>query len=420
MSDLWDDLVEEAGDGERAHSRFAPSALKRILSCPRSVALAEAVRAPGRSSVYAAEGSVAHTIAEAWLRGNPDDKLVVGKIVAHDGHDVVVTKDMHDHGRDYAKYVRGLMQPGDHLYVENTVRLDTIVGEDANMYGHLDAAVWSPSRRLLIVIDYKYGRGIRVSALDNPQLKAYALGAMFTLGEIDPDEVRYLEAHVFQPRLPSSSQPDKMHVLDLLDWGHGELAPVVAAIQKDGALSAPYVTGDHCRFCPALSQCPAIRDRAVKAAQKAFEDKPIPPSALSDDELAAVLDEVDIVEAWFEAARAEGLRRAEAGRSIAGRKLVEAKGRRVWKDEEDVGVWAAVHGYTPNVFLTQPELKTVPQMEKSIRREDQESFNELWTFKSNGNALVPASDKRPPVRVKPAHEVFKDATPIEAIEGAII
>ena len=410
MSDIWDDLlVEEAGDGERAHSRFAPSALKRILACPRSVALAEAIRSTGRASVYAAEGSVAHTVAECYLRDRKHDAPKVGSIVKHDGYDVVVDADMHRFGEAYARYVWSLMEKGDHLYVENTVRLDVIVGEEANMYGHLDAAIWSPKRRLLIVIDYKYGRGVRVSALDNPQLKAYALGAMFTLGEIDPDEVRYLEAHVFQPRLPGASQPDKMHVLDLLDWGHGEVAPVVASIQKDGAVQNPYVTGDHCRFCPALSQCPAIRDRAVKAAQKAFEDKPIPPSALSDDEIAEALDEVDIVEAWFEAVRAEAKRRAEAGRSIAGRKLVESKGRRVWVEDdhvidatlEDMGVRASA--------IYHLERMSVAQAEKLVPPARLEQFNELWTFKSTGNALVPTSDKRPPLRVKPAHEAFKDA-----------
>jgi hypothetical protein len=416
LSGLFDDLFEDAiidADGERVHSRFAPSALKRILACPRSVALSEAV-APGksRSSVYAAEGSVAHTVAEFYLLGGSIPIThAPGKVIVHDGHDVVVTEEMHAYGKNYARYVRDHMIGGDFLYVEQTVRMDAIVGETAQMYGHLDAAIWSPSRRKLIIVDYKYGKGVKVSALDNPQLKAYALGAMFTLPDVDPDEVRSVEMHVFQPRVPGEKPADTVHVLDLLNWGHGELASVTSLIEKDGAIQTPYVSGDHCRWCPAKAQCPALRERALEAAKKAFEDKPLPPSALSDDELADALDEADVVDVWVEAVREEGRARAEAGKNIRGRKLVESRGRRVWIDEEAVGAWLATHGYTPDAFLTQRELMSVPQAEKVVAQfpDDRESFNKLWTTKSSGTSLVKSSDARPGARVRPAHEVFKDA-----------
>lgn len=410
MSDLWSDLVEEgSADGARLHSRYAPSALKRILTCPRSVALSEALGAEGRASIYAAEGSVAHLVGEAYLKGRGRNAPPAGTIQVHDGFEIAVDADMHRFGKAYAAYVRSLMERGDKLYVEVTVRLDAIVGEDANMYGHCDAVIWSPSRRRLIVVDYKYGRGVKVSALDNPQMKAYALGAMFTLPDVDPDEVRTVETHVFQPRVSSSTPADEMHVLDLLEWGHGELAPVVADIEASGASGYAYVTGEHCRFCPAKAQCPALRDRAVQAAQRAFAASPLPPSGLSDEEIAEALNEVDIAKAWFEAVEAEALRRVRAGRNIPGRKLVESRGKRVWKDAEMVGAWMAEHGYAPGDFL-KTDLKSVAQMEKVLRDdEDMESFNSLWETKSSSQTLAPVSDSRVPVRVKPAHEIFRDA-----------
>jgi hypothetical protein len=397
MSDQWSDLVEESAvGGERQHSRFAPSALKRILTCPRSVALAEALGATGRASIYAAEGSVAHVVAESYLGEGGITAPRVGTIVMHDGYEIVVDSDMHRFGKAYAQYVFSLMEPGDKLYIEQTVRLDAIVGEDANMYGHCDAVIWSPRRRRLIVVDYKYGRGVKVSALDNPQMKAYALGAMFTLADIDPDEVRTVETHVFQPRVSSSTPPDEMHVLDLLEWGHGEVAPTLAMIEADGAISRPYVTGDHCRFCPAKSQCPALRERVLQAAQRAFAEAPLPPSLLSEDEIAEALKEVEIARAWFDAVESEALRRAKAGKTIPGRKLVESRGRRVWKDPMMVGAWMADNGYEPDEFLTERELKSVAQIEKVLSTGDlaRQDFKELWTTKSSSQTLAPVSDNR--------------------------
>lgn len=402
-------LDEEAAK-TRQHSRLAPSALKRILACPKSVVLSEALPKRNRSSVYAAEGSVAHMVAEAYLIGERlPAELEIGSTVEHEGHRVTIDGDMHKHGRVYEWYVRGLMHKGDILYVEQTVRLDAIVGEDADMYGHLDAAIWSPSRKLLIVVDYKYGRGIQVDAYQNPQLKAYALGAMFTLPDVDPDEVRNIEIHVLQPRVPGGNQPDTISRKDLIKWGYEKLTPVVRDIIDNDAAGASFVTGDHCRFCPALSQCPAMRERAVKAARKAFEDKPIPASALTDDELAVVLDEIDVVEAYFEAARDEGLARALAESEIRGRMVVDKKGKRVFVDEKKA-VAALENEFglrAPDVYAA-PAIKSVAQIEKLVPKDRLEAFKELWTTKSSGKVLVKTSDKRIPVRVRPASEVFKD------------
>jgi hypothetical protein len=417
MSSMWDDMIEAEvrEDGERVHSRFAPSALKRILACPRSVVLAEAV-APGagRGSVYAAEGSVAHTVAEMYLRGDViPPTYIVGAIVVHEGFEIAITAEMHQHGREYRDYVRGLMLipesrgADDQLFIENTVSLDAIVGVDANMYGHLDAAIWSPSRKLLIIVDYKYGRGVKVSAIDNDQLKAYALGAMHAL-DADPRVVETVETHVFQPRVPSPGGFDTMSGAELLTWGRGVLAPVVSLIMQDGAQHKPYTTGDHCRFCPAKAQCPALRDRAVKAAQKAFEDKPIPPSAHTDDEIADFLDEWDVIEVYGDALHAEALRRAEAGNNIRGRKVVPSRGKRVWNDDVDS---AALQAVVPFADIYEPrKFKTVAQLEKVVPADRLGVFNDLWTSKSSGNSLVKTSDTRKPV-ARPAHEVFK-GTPI--------
>jgi hypothetical protein len=257
-------------------------------------------------------------------------------------------------------------------------------------------------------VDYKYGRGIKVSALENPQLMAYALGAMFSLPGVDADQVSKVEAHIFQPRVTGASPSDAIHALDLLEWGHTELAPTLSLIEKDGAIQRPYVSGDHCRFCPAKAQCPALRERALKAAAKAFEAKPVPPSALSDDEIADVLNEVDVVEIWFDGARKEGLRRALAGKRIGDRKVVEGRGKRSWTDEDTAGGWFVLRkGFGENEVYDR-KLRSPAQLEKMLTDEQREEMKDYVTTKSSGYVLAPASDKRKPVQVLPANEVFKN------------
>lgn len=431
-------MTDGSAPADRKHSRFAPSSLKRVLVCPRSVALSEALP-PGKSSVYAAEGSVAHTVGEAYLRieiswlggcfddpGNYDataaaKPLLPGKVVQHEGYSITIDGDMHCYAREYRDYVRGLMKPDSKLFVETTVRLDEVVGPEADMYGHLDAAVWTPSEHTLDVIDYKYGRGVPVSPLDNPQLKAYGLGALFSLPEIDPDTVNYVRTHVVQPRVPGPKlPPDIIPTVDLLRWGYEEVEPVLSLIRKDGAIGTDYVTGEHCRFCPALAICPAMRDRATKAAQKAFgADLKRKPENLTDDELADLLDELDVVEPLFAAAAGEALLRAERGSNIRGRKLVASRGKRVWIDEDEAArALSDKFGLTHKDIFTKPELRSVAQIEREITdRRARPKFNELWTMKSSGFALAKQTDPRPAAHAASAADVFGSVPLSQASQG---
>lgn len=396
--------------------------MKRILVCPRSVALSEAIAAagerPARSSFYAAQGSVAHQVAEGHLlwRGGEINVTMPqpGQVVEYEGHKITVDDDMHEHAAAFAAYVRGLMVEGDVLFVETTVRLDKLVGPEADLYGHLDVAIWSPSRGILIVIDYKYGRGVRVHALDNPQLKTYALGAIETL-PIPLDQVKTVELHVFQPRVYGASPPDVIATVDLLMWGEDELAPTVHEIMRDGAVARPYVTGDHCQFCPALAHCPAMRERAKKAARKAFGAEPVLPKAFTDAELADVLDEIDVIKPFFAAAEEEAEERAIGqGRHIPRRKVVAGRGRRVWIEQDQTKLIPKIQALGINDIYEEPEIKSPTQIEKAVKKlpdkkEKLAKFKELVELKSGALSLVKASDPKPEASVRPASEVFKDA-----------
>ena len=119
-------------DSHRVHSRFAPSSLKRVLMCPPSVILSEARTAPpSLPSYYAAEGTVAHELAEARLRGETGFELDSTVIVPP--HEILVTDEMWLAATVFAEYIKGLAHEETTLWIEQTVRLDDYVGRDAHM-----------------------------------------------------------------------------------------------------------------------------------------------------------------------------------------------------------------------------------------------------------------------------------------------
>ena len=84
---------------------------------------------------------------------------------------------MHDYCEQYATFVKEQLSesrshtPNAELFVEQRLNISDYAPES---FGTGDAAI--VANTVLKVIDLKYGKGVEVSAIDNPQLKVYALG----------------------------------------------------------------------------------------------------------------------------------------------------------------------------------------------------------------------------------------------------
>lgn len=361
-----------------AHAKLGPSSADRWMACPGSVVLSEGM--PSRTSDHAEEGTRAHDLAEAMLEGkafkaDPDMILNVNVYV--------------EHVKELAS------KPGAMLHVETQVKIT----ED--VWGTLDAAVWSPEERTLYVRDLKYGQGVPVEVSDNKQLKLYALGALLQWGY----KAKVVNVGIVQPRLPHADGPIRskdFNAVDLLEFQ----ADVLEAVEKvhraeygrgevsgwDHAYLHPTEKG--CRWCLAAPICPKLKAKTLEVAKQAFT----PAIPYDPSELAKALDYAPIVEAWVKNLREFAYAEAEKGNAIPGFKLVEKRANRKWRTEDE----SLEDALAPHILLDdlyEKKLKTPAQVEKLLDKEGKAALAELVVRESSGHTLVSESDPRPAVRV---------------------
>ena len=398
------------------HAQLGPSSAARWMTCPGSVRLCASV--PDSTSDYAAEGTAAHELAEAILRG-ADGAALVGKQASNG---VEWTAEMLEDVTHYTTLVQSLAAlPQAALFVEQTLPIDAWTGEvyedGAPASGTADAVILLPGE--LIVVDLKYGRGVEVEASDNPQLMLYALAASarFDFSHGPFERVRLV---IVQPRVRGVSE----HTLpfeELLAFGD----KVVAAAQAARNPDAPLVPSEKaCRFCRAKAVCPALREQVLTdMSVVAFTPddlagiEPEMPTAHTDAEwLAAALKAAPLVETWLKAVRAEAERRLLAGEEVPGYKLVQGRaGPRKWADPEAVEQLLAswrlrkdemykmeVISPTAAEALTKPRrLPDGTMGDPAIGPRQWQQLQALIVRSEGQPSIAPVSDKRP--EFKPSH-----------------
>ncbi len=101
----------------------------------------------------------------------------------------------------------------------------------------------------------KFGRGTFVAARDNPQLRYYALAAVYALDE----PVSRISCTIVQPRFGGNADPIRVAVLDaveLVEFSFELMNAARAALAPD----APTIAGAHCKFCRAQNYCLAYQN----------------------------------------------------------------------------------------------------------------------------------------------------------------
>ena len=362
-----------ANHTNRSHAVLSASSSSRWLACPPSAQLCAAL--PDTVTDYAREGTCAHELAEykvQRLLGNPASNPTENL----DFYDT----EMEDCTDSYAQYIAEqlstLQEPM--VLVEQRLDFSRYVPDG---FGTGDCVI--VAENVLTVIDFKYGKGVAVSADHNSQMMLYALGALELFDALyDIAEVRMV---IFQPRIQNLSECT-LPLSELLHWAETELKPKAAlAARGEGAFSA----GEHCRFCKGKATC---RKRAEYNLQLAKYDFAM-PDKLTDTEIETILATADQLTAWVADVKEYALRQALSGKQWHGYKVVAGKSNR--KYTNPAAVAAAVQAYGKNPYK-EPELLGVTAMEQLLGRTQFEALLGSLTEKPQGKpTLVPYSDKRP-------------------------
>lgn len=189
----------------------------------------------------------------------------------------------------------------------------------------------------LDIVDYKHGKGVEVSSVENPQMMLYALGALELFdGIYDIDTVRMT---IFQPRRDNVSVCI-MSKDDLLQWAYNDLTYKAKLAYEGGG---EFACGDWCRFCKAKAVCRKRAEYNLELAKYDFEM----PDTLEDAEIAAILDKADELTAWAADVKEYALRQALSGTEYPGYKVVEGRSNRRYISEEAVADAVSQAGYDP-------------------------------------------------------------------------
>jgi Protein of unknown function (DUF2800) len=385
------------------------------MACPGSVVLE--AEFPDTGSVFADEGTAAHTLAAWCLEDKTEPQEYIGEVIHVGERKFTVDKAMAGHVADYVKFVRELAVGGS-LLVEQSVPIGHLTGEDGAR-GTSDAVIIRATERNLTVADLKYGMGVQVSAIDNPQLMKYALGAYEKFSLLaDFDTV---SMYIHMPRLNHVSE-FHVSVAELLAFADEvrEAARNVERAQKELArdieTGLPYEylqPGEkQCRFCRAKSTCPALLaevTEVVGGSPATAEDfasftPDAPDSDVGDNYLSIAMAKVGLVEDWCKAVRAETERRLLQGKSVPGWKLVEGKlGNRQWTSQDEA------EAALKSMRLKQDEmyerkLISPTAAEKVLKQNPAkwEKLQKLITRNPGKPSVAPAADKRPALAVHTA------------------
>ena len=369
------------------HALLSPSAASRWLACTPSARLERTF--PDSTSEAAEEGTLAHKLAELVLmfRLKKIKRYVYEKKLSEIKGNELYDASMSEYIDGYTDYVieqynTALAKTSDaQIFLETRVDLSEFVPEG---FGTIDVRIIADG--LLRIIDLKYGRGVRVSAIANKQLRLYALGAVRDCDFLyDIDAV---ELTIYQPRLDNITT-EQLSVAQLNEWSESELKPR-AVLAFDGV--GDYVPGEHCRFCKARGACAANAAKNLEIDEHTHT----PVHLLTPEAIADILDRSDELKKWLTAVESYALDQAQHhGKTWPGYKLVAAKSNRKYKDEQSIINSLTTAGFNSDEIAPR-SLLSITNLEKKIGAEAFREYAGSFVFKPKGKpTLAPLSDKRP-------------------------
>lgn len=374
---------------ERAHALLSASGAKKWIACPPSARLEDQMT--DESSEHAQAGTLAHEISEQMLRceiGEIKPATLKKKITQFKKNDLFDEEMI-----DYCKQYVDLVMERYHAAIAVTPDAKITIEE------RLDFSEWVPdgfgTGDVLIVadtyvevIDLKYGKGIKVDAVGNPQMRLYGLGAYAAYADFY--DFKEVKATVIQPRL-DHVDTETLTVFDLLAWAEDVVMPAAKLADKG---EGEFCAGTHCTasFCKVRETCRARAQHNLEMAKYDFKEGPL----LTHDEIAEILTKADELQKWAGDIQKYALKEAECnGVKFPGWKLVEGRSNRKYEDEDAVATSLEMEGFGEDQIYNK-KIKGVTELTKALGKSKFETYVGPYIIKPPGRpCLVTESDKRP-------------------------
>ena len=420
------------------HALLSASSSKQWLNCPPSARLQ--LNFPNESSVYAEEGTFAHSVCEYKV------KKYLRERVKRPQSEEFYTEEIDQITDIYAEFVISIIE----AMKQNGCEPLVMVEERVN-YSHIAPSGFGTADMLIIgkdengkgllhICDFKCGRGVFVNANHNTQMMLYALGGLNAYGYIYPIET--VRMSIIQPRLENISTFECSRE-ELEAWGE-KIRPIAKlAFEGKGEQKA----GEWCFFCRAKPVCQACKDEAMALCKEEFLDldaqdggafmedtraapddennmmveetdmtapyepdteTPVfkQPGLVPLSELAEILPTLNRISSWIDSVFAFVSSEAiNHGVEIKGYKVVEGRSKRVFTDTKAVVQTAMDNGYTD---LYKQQLITLTEFEKMMGKKKFAEILGEYVVKPPGKlALVPEDDPREAVDMSTATDEFQ-------------
>ncbi len=373
------------------HAVLSASGSHRWLNCLPSARLE--LEFENKESNAAAEGTAAHALCEHKLKKalHMRSKRPVSSYN---------TDEMEEHSDAYVEFVMEQLELAKQSCTDPLILIEQRLDFSCYVpqgFGTGDCIIIGDKN--LHIIDFKYGMGVLVDVVDNPQMKLYALGALEIYDSLyDIEEVSMT---IFQPRRENVSTWT-IPVKELKDWAENELRPKAKkAYEGEG----DYLPGEWCTFCRAAVKCRARAEEKLKLAQMEFKLPPL----LTDSEIEEVLSKLSDLTKWANEIITYATDAAvNHGKEWHGFKVVEGRSVRKYKDEEAVAEAVKANGYKD---IYRQSLITLTEMQKLMGKKKFEEILGGLIHKPPGKpTLVPLSDKRPAMNISNVKNEFNEIT----------
>ena len=377
------------------HAILSPSAAHRWMNCTAAPLLEKDIEDKG--STFAEEGTLAHAYCAKKL------KEFLGLSVDDEKAEIAQLAEQYHCGEmdEYTDTYKTIV-----LEKFNAARTKT---KDAQLlvevkldFSHYVPDAFGTSDAIIIadgvmeVIDFKYGKGVKVSAVENPQMMIYALGAwdLFNF-EYNIQKVRMT---IVQPRIDNLSEFE-INAADLINWAVDELQPKA----KEAYAGGKQKPGEWCQFCKVKAKCKALATTCVNA-QQLNQD----PKLISKEEMERnILPLLSTFKTWLSGVEEYSLQQALDGVQYQGFKIVEGRSIRKITNPSAVMELLGKEGFAKESYIKPTELRSITDLEKLIGKKRFGTLCADYINKPQGKpTLVPESDKRP--AFNQAADDFKD------------